>query len=167
MENKKRIQSNNQADFILIVIIMSLLLRFGFSGYVGDEIENSFLYAFGNVLRYLFIPLGFGNWQTAVALICGIVAKEGIIGAIELVGVESLFNSTFSAYGFLCFMVFSPPCVASLITMKKELKDKKAFAFAVIFQMVVAYLTAMIINLIGEFFIFEKRLHFPVKNFQF
>lgn len=137
-------------------------MRFGLQGFVGDNIEKSFLYFIGKYTSYLFIPLGFGNWQASVALISGIVAKEGVIGALEIVGVDNLFSSIFSAYSFLCLIVFSPPCIASLITMKRELKDKKTFYTAIIMQMVVAYLLAMTINFIGEIFICKKHLHFII-----
>ena len=147
---------------ILSSIIMSLFMRFGLQGFVGDDIEKSFLYFIGKYTSYLFIPLGFGNWQASVALISGIVAKEGVIGALEIVGVDNLFSSIFSAYSFLCLIVFSPPCIASLITMKRELKDKKNFYTAIIMQMVVAYLSAMTINFIGEIFICKKHLHFII-----
>ncbi len=145
---------------MLSSIIMSVLMRFGITGYVGDDVEKSFLYLFGSLLKYLFVPLGFGNWQASVSLLTGMLAKEGIIGALEIVGTENLFFSPFSAYGFLCFVTFSPPCVASLITVKKELNDKKFFVRVMLFQLLVGYILALAINFLGVVFIYEKRLLF-------
>lgn len=141
-------------------ILMSILMRFGITGYVGDQVEKSFLYLLGSVLKYIFVPLGFGNWQASVALLTGTFAKEGIIGALEIVGVENLFYSPFSAYGFLCFVTFSPPCVASVMAIKKELNNAKTFIFVVLFQVAIGYLSAMLINFVGVVFIYEKRLLF-------
>ncbi len=143
-------------------IIMFTLLNFGFCGYTHGDIEKSFLYYLGSALKYLFVPLGFSNWQTAVALIVGFFAKEGIIGALEIVGVNGLFQNAISAYGFLVFIMLSPPCIASLVTIKKELNNKKEFASVILFQILTAYLASLTINLIGVILFCEKHLHFII-----
>lgn len=146
-------------DFIikvgLIVVALSIILwflkSFGVSGYVGQDIEKSFVFFLGNQIKYIFYPLGFGSWQTAIAVICGLFAKEGIVETLELVALDNnaLFNNQFCAYGFMVFVLLSPPCLASLITAKRELGSNKWFVFMLVFQFVCAYVLALIINLLS------------------
>lgn len=44
-----------------------------------EDQNASLLAAIGNLLAPLFVPLGFGNWQAAVASVSGLVAKENVI----------------------------------------------------------------------------------------
>lgn len=134
-----------------VSVILWALKSFGFSGFVGENIENSFLYAAGNILKYLFYPLGFGNWQASVSLISGIFAKEAVIESFNAVTIDpsSLFYSAYSAYGFMVFILVSPPCVAALAAAKKELKSKKLFFGMLVFQFAAGYIAALIINLFG------------------
>ena len=144
-------------DFIikvgLIVVALSIILwflqSFGVQGYVGQNIEKSFIFFLGNQIKYIFYPLGFGSWQTSIAVICGLFAKEGIVEALELVALDNnaLFNNQFCAYGFMVFVLLSPPCLASLITAKRELGSNKWFVFMIAFQFTCAYVLALIINL--------------------
>ena len=34
----------------------------------------------GNLIAWIFTPLGWGNWKMAVAAITGLVAKENVVG---------------------------------------------------------------------------------------
>ena len=49
-----------------------------------DEISNSILATIGNAIAWIFAPLGWGNWQAAVASITGLVAKENIVGTLGI-----------------------------------------------------------------------------------
>ncbi|MGG6942778.1 UNVERIFIED_CONTAM: nucleoside recognition domain-containing protein, partial [Pseudomonas aeruginosa] len=46
--------------------------------------SQSILAFLGKGLAVLFIPLGWGNWQGAVATITGLIAKENIIGTLGI-----------------------------------------------------------------------------------
>ena len=127
------------------------------SGYVGDDIEKSFLYGIGNVLKFLFYPLGFGSWQASVAIISGSFAKEAVVETLSLIctDVNAVFNGRYSAYAFMAFILLSPPCTASLATAYGEL-GKKWFFGMLLFQTSAAYVVAFTINAIG--FLIERRL---------
>lgn len=152
-------------DFVLkagsIVFIVSVcvwfLQSFGLNGYT-ENVKDSFLFYIGDKLKYIFIPLGFGNWQSAVAVISGIFAKEAIIQTLTVVVNDQsvLFSSGFSAYSFLVFIMLMPPCVAALSAARKELKSKKEFYFMIVFQALVAYFMAFLINGIG--YLIENRI---------
>ncbi len=137
-----------------VSIAIWALKNFGFSGYVGDEIEKSFIFFLGDKIKYIFYPLGFGSWQIAVAILSCIMAKESAVETLSALSVpiESLFANPFSVYAFLVFVLLSPPCIASISQAKKQLFDKKNFAFMLLFQTLTAYIFALIINLVGIIF---------------
>lgn len=45
-----------------------------------ENMDHSVLAALGGVLAPIFAPLGFGTWQSAVATVMGLVAKEEVVG---------------------------------------------------------------------------------------
>ncbi len=146
-------------DFLIkvgfVVFVLSVLLwilkSFGISGYVGEKVNKSFLFSIGNFIKPIFYPLGFGNWQASVGILCGIFAKEGIVETLHVLTSTpaSLFSNQFSAYAFMTFILLSPPCMASLITAKRELNNNKLFCTLIIFEFLSAYITSFIINLLG------------------
>ncbi|MBO6282764.1 MAG: ferrous iron transporter B, partial [Pseudobutyrivibrio sp.] len=50
-----------------------------------DQIDSSILAAIGKCLAWIFIPLGFGDWEATVASITGLVAKENIVGTLAII----------------------------------------------------------------------------------
>ena len=138
-----------------VSVFLWLLKSVGLSGYVADRVEDSFLYVLGEVLKYAFYPLGFCNWQTAIAVISGSFAKEAVVESLCLLtnDVGALFSSSYSAYAFMAFILLSPPCVASLATAKTELVSNKWFFGMLAFQTLTAYTVAFIINMIGNIFV--------------
>ena len=135
-----------------VTVILWLLKSVGPSGYVGQQVDKSFLYIIANWIKFVFYPLGFCSWQTAVAILCGSFAKEAVVESLTLLSqdVTTLFDSVYSAYSFMAFILISPPCIASLATAKRELGSYKIFVFMIIFQILSAYLVATIINLVGK-----------------
>ena len=146
------------ADFILkagsviflVSVIVWFLQSFGIHGYAFD-ITDSFLFFIGEKIKYIFIPLGFGNWQCSVAVVSGAFAKEAVIQTLSMVAENSasLFSNGYSAYAFMTFILLAPPCTAALATAKRELGSRKDFWFMIGFQFSAAYFFALIINLIG------------------
>ena len=125
---------------------------FGISGYTTD-ITKSFLFIIGDKLKIIFVPLGFGNWQSAVAVITSVFAKEAVIQTLSMVSENpvALFSSGFSAYAFMAFILLAPPCVAALSVARNELKNRKEFWLMIVFQTSAAYFIALTINLAGIF----------------
>ena len=134
-----------------VSVLLWLLMNFGLNGYTSGRVEQSFLFYIGSVLKYLFVPLGFGNWEAAVAVLSGFMAKEAVIETLEVISADagSLFNNAFSVYAFMSFVLLSPPCVASIVQAKKELKSGKKLFKMIVFQTFAAYMTALIINTLG------------------
>jgi len=137
-----------------VSVVLWLLGNFGTGGYLSGEIEKSFLFFFGNVLKYLFYPLGFGNWQASVSILSGVLAKEAVMESLSVLtaDVGSIFFNKFSVVAFMTFVLLSPPCIAALTQIKRELKSTKAFLLMLAFQTAAAYICALIINLGGLVF---------------
>ncbi len=88
-----------------------------------DEIDKSILAVIGNAIAWLFIPLGWGNWEAAVASITGLVAKENIVGTLGILfggGEGSVYANiagaftALSGFSFLTFNLLCAPCFASM-----------------------------------------------------
>lgn len=134
-----------------VSVIVFVLKSFGFNGYVGENAENSFLYLAGSALRYVFYPLGFGSVEASVSVLSGILAKEAVIGSMRVMSQNpaEIFANGFCAYSFMVFVLLSPPCIATLATARKELKDDKFFLFMVLSELFVAYAFSAVINFFG------------------
>lgn len=135
----------------LVSVALWILENVGIGGYTNGKVEQSFLYLIGNTLRYVFIPLGFGSWQASVSVLSGIFAKEAVVETISLICTDptTLFSSSFSVYAFMAFVLLSPPCMASIITAKRELVSNKWLIGMLLFHFITAYTVAFIINVLG------------------
>jgi ferrous iron transport protein B len=122
-----------------------------------DEIDLSILATVGSAVAWIFRPLGWGNWQAAVASITGLVAKENIVGTMGILygGEGTVYGnlaSTFTAvsgYSFLAFNLLCAPCFAAMGAIKREMNNTKWFWFAIGYQCGFAYLVALVINQFG------------------
>ena len=126
-----------------------------------DELENSILAAIGNGIAWIFAPLGWGNWQAAVASFTGLVAKENIVGTMgilygtgELTVWQTLaqtFNGV-TGYSFLAFNLLCAPCFAAIGAIKREMNSARWTWFAIGYQCLFAYAVALMINQFGSVF---------------
>ncbi len=134
-----------------VSIILWCLKSFNFYGYTTD-VTKSFLFYIGSGLKYLLYPLGIKRWECGVAFASGFLAKEAVVETLGVLGVDclTLFSNSFSAFAYVCFVLFSPPCVASIFQLGQELKDKKRVVKILLTQFLVAYGVAVIINFIGN-----------------
>ena len=125
-----------------------------------DQIDNSILAIIGNGISWLFAPLGWGNWQAAVASITGLVAKENIVGTLGILyggsgSVYANIAASFTAISGFSFMVFNllcAPCFAAMGAIKREMHNAKWTAFAIAYQCVFAYAIALVIFQLGSLF---------------
>ena len=115
--------------------------------------DTSLLAVVGGFLAPIFSPLGFGNWQSSVATIMGLVAKEEVVGvfgvlygvagdAMELVeagafgelGAIAMHFTALSAYSFMVFNLLCAPCFAAIGAIKREMNSAKWTWFAIGYQ---------------------------------
>lgn len=140
------------------------LSSFNFSLQMVDTSE-SMLAFIGNIFAPLFAPLGFGNWQSAVATISGAVAKENVVGTFGVLfgiadaaendptlmqNVSGLFTIA-SAYAFVAFNMLNAPCFAAIGAIKREMGSWRWTWITLGFQTGTAYLVALVINQVGSF----------------
>ena len=159
---------------LLASIFVWFTKSFGFvDGSFGmvEDMDASILAAIGGFVAPIFAPLGFGNWQSTVATVLGLVAKEEVVGvfgvlygvagdALELVE-EGAFNelgpiaqhfTALSAYSFLIFNLLCAPCFAAIGAIKREMNNPKWTWFAIGYQTVFAYTIALIVYQLGLLF---------------
>ena len=126
-----------------------------------EEIGYSILAAIGGVLAWIFKPLGWGNWQAAVASITGLVAKENIVGTLGILyggGDGTVYQNLAQAftgvtgYSFLVFNLLCAPCFAAIGAIKREMNSAKWTWFAIGYQCGFAYVIALMINQFGNAF---------------
>ncbi len=150
---------------LLSTVVIWFLSRFGWAdGSFGmleeEEIGSSILAAVGKAVAWLFIPLGWGNWQAAVASVTGLVAKENIVGTMGvLYGAEgsawaALADAFTSASGlsFLLFNLLCAPCFAAMGAIKREMNNGKWTAFAIGYECFFAYIVSFTVYQIGNAF---------------
>ena len=126
-----------------------------------SEIDSSILAAIGGAIAWIFKPLGWGNWQAAVASITGLVAKENIVGTLGILyggGDGTVYDAMaqaftgITAYSFLVFNLLCAPCFAAIGAIKREMNSAKWTWFAIGYQCGLAYVVALMINQFGGLF---------------
>ena len=164
----------------LSTIVVWFLLNFGwtdagfgmlnFDGLEGAAMEAAqaecILAKIGNLISWIFTPLGWGDWKMTVAAITGLVAKENVVGTFgqlfgfaevaedgqEIWGTLANSMSQIAAYSFLVFNLLCAPCFAAMGAIKREMNNAKWFWFAIGYQCLLAYLVALCIFQFGTLF---------------
>ena len=151
-------------------IVLWFLQGFGFTeagfGMVEDN-NNSLLAAIGGAICFIFAPLGFGDWQSTVATITGLIAKENVVstfGILLQIGEEvaeddsalqaavALHYSGISAYSFMVFNLLCAPCFAAMGAIKREMNNTKWTLGAIGYMCGFAYLVSLMIYQFGKLF---------------
>lgn len=142
---------------------------FGFKYLPEEAMDSSIIASIGKALKFIFVPLGFGNdWRPVVGTITGFIAKENIVstfavlfqaadgvadaaaeGSAAIPGVEAVFTQV-TAYAYMAFNLLCMPCFAAVGALKKEMGSVKWTLRAIGYQMLTAYVVALIINMIGS-----------------
>lgn len=151
--------------FVACVILWSLQAFSWKLNFVGNDVDNSILASIGNLIAWIFAPLGFGSWKGAVAVISAEIAKEqatGTLGVLAHAGEANIvdvihgmfqeFNSlhpNMAALSFLLVNLFAPPCLGAIITAFREMGSAKWGWITVILQLCVGYTIALVVYQIG------------------
>lgn len=131
-----------------------------------EQIDHSILAAIGRCISWIFIPLGWGDWKSAVAAVTGLVAKENVVGTFGILfhygevgeaGEEIWDNlaanmSSIAAYSYLIFNLLCAPCFAAMGAIKREMNNAKWFWFAIGYQCLLAYVVSLCAFQIGGLF---------------
>lgn len=135
------------AASVVIWFLQTFDIRFNM---VTDQ-SQSMLAGLGGLIAPVFAPLGFGDWRTSTALVCGLVAKESVIstltvllGSTSAAALSGMFTAPI-AYVFLVFVLLYPPCVAAISTVRSELGGRYAVAVFAL-QVTVAWIIAFVVH---------------------
>ena len=152
-----------------IILLSTILVWFttyfgftadGFRMLAEEEMDLSILARIGSLIAWIFAPLGWGNWQAAVASITGLVAKENIVGTMGILyggsgDVYGTLAATFTGITGMSFLVFNllcAPCFAAIGAIKREMNNAKWTWFAIGYQCGFAYCISLLINQFGGLF---------------
>lgn len=157
----------------LSAIVIWFLTNFGvYEGQFGlldPELDNyiqySFLAGLGNLVSWIFAPLGFGNWESTVASITGLVAKENVVatvGVLTSLGDTGEADPTmWMAFGtmlggsipaiaaFCAFNLLCAPCFAAIGTIRRQMASARWTWFAIGYMTVFAWVVALMVNQFG------------------
>lgn len=126
-----------------------------------SQMDCSILSYIGRGVAWIFAPLGWGNWQAAVAAVTGLVAKENIVATLGILyggGDGSVYANLAAAFtgvsgmSFLIFNLLCAPCFAAMGAIKREMNNRKWFWFAIGYECGFAYAIALIVNQFGNLF---------------
>ncbi|MBP0985897.1 MAG: ferrous iron transporter B, partial [Oscillospiraceae bacterium] len=147
---------------LLSTIFVWFMSNFGivdgaFSMLEEDQLDMSLLAVLGNAIAWIFIPLGWGNWQSAVASFTGLVAKENIVATMGILygGGSTVWGELANAFSqvtglsFLIFNLLCAPCFAAIGAIRREMNNRKWTWFAIGYECGFAYAAAFIVNQIG------------------
>ncbi len=131
-------------------IVVWFLQSFNWKLQLVENAEMSMLASVAQLISPVMKPIGLGDWQIVVALVCGFMAKESVVSTLEILfagGVETMMTSL-TAASLLVFSLLYTPCVAAIASIKRELGAKWA-AGVVVWQCVIAWLCSLAVYLIG------------------
>lgn len=131
-----------------------------------EDNNTSLLAVIGGAISVLFVPLGFGTWQSAVATFTGLIAKENVVGTLGVLygfaevaedGVEmwSVLAADFtrlSAFSFMVFNLLCAPCFAAMGAIKREMNSAKWTWGAIGYMCGFAYIMSLIVYQLGTWF---------------
>ncbi len=150
-------------------IIIWFLLNFGIDG-MAKEVTDSFGAILGHWMEPILAPAGLGMWQIGVALISGISAKEVVVSSFcVLFGINNVNSASgmaamseqlaqvgfgpLNAYSMMVFCLLYVPCAATIGTIKRESHSLTFTLKMIVFQLVVAWLAAVLVYQAGSLFL--------------
>ena len=165
----KRAGSVILAASVIIWTLNSLSFEGGFHFITEQSGGASVLEVVGNGIKWLFVPLGFGNWQSAVATVLGLVAKEEVVGtfgtlssmanadlAMEgdvtmyaTIAKEFFGGSGLAGFSFLIFNLLCAPCFAAMGAIKREMNNWKWTVGTIAYMCAFAYAISLIVYQLG------------------
>ncbi|CAA0115692.1 ferrous iron transporter B [Zhongshania aliphaticivorans] len=141
-----------------LTVLLWLLCTFPAApeGFSGPVINYSFAGQLGQLLAFIFEPIGF-TWQISIALIPGMAAREVAVSALGTVyamsGTEEAVSQQLgqliaqqwslpTALSLLAWFVFAPQCISTLVVIRKETNSWRVMAFAIVYLFGLAYIAS-------------------------
>ena len=152
------------AASIIIWLLNSFSFEDGFHFIADGAAGRSILESMGSIIAVVFKPLGFGNWQSAVATILGLVAKEEVVGVFgslssmanpesatgaAFIGQEFFGGDKLSGFSFMMFNLLCAPCFAAMGAIRKEMNNAKWSIGAIAYMTGFAYAMCLVVYQLG------------------
>ena len=140
-------------------VVVWALQYFNFSFQHVQDSSQSILGLIGTAITPLFRPLGFGDWQSSVSLLSGLIAREQVVSSLGILygtsgaGLAAALQAVYtpaSAYAFMTFALLFIPCIAAVTTIRREMNSRKWTLIALSFQAVVAYFVTFVVYQLGR-----------------
>jgi len=154
LEKAKRFVKKAGTFILVGSIILWLLSNIGMEG-INIDPEDSLLSDVAGFISPIFRPLGFGDWQATSSLISGFLAKEVVVSSLNILYVGNIAAgfTTLSALTYIVFASLYVPCISTVATIRSETGSNKWTLFSVVYPFFVAYLVALVINLLFGIFL--------------
>lgn len=111
--------------------------NFSFTLQAVSDSATSMIGVIGGLIAPLLRPLGFGTYQSAAALLTGLIAKESVVATLGVLYTPAEFAAAFtplSAYAFMVFTLLYTPCLASISAIHHEMGSNRWTFAALAFQ---------------------------------
>ena len=144
------------AASVLIWCLDSLSIAGGLHYITEKSGDPSILETIGKGIAWIFSPLGFGNWQSAVATILGLVAKEQVVSTLEVLAqnagenITAFLTTPLAGFSFMVFNLLCAPCFAAMGAIRREMNNGKWTWFAISYMCVFAYAVSFMIFQFGS-----------------
>ena len=168
----KKILSFIFAAGVIIWVFNSISFEGGIHYITAENGGASILEKIGNAIAWMFVPLGFGNWQSAVATVLGLMAKEQVVStfgtlssmanaelaiegdltAYRVIAQEFFGGSGLAGFSFLIFNLLCAPCFAAMGAIKREMNNWKWTAGTLAYMTGFAYGISLIVYQLGMWF---------------
>jgi len=124
---------------------------------------DSFTGHIGRFIAPVLAPAGFGQWQAAISLLFGFLAKEVVVGTMGSIFAadEGSLGAAIAAqmgwtpliaFSFMVFCLLYVPCAASIATIRAETGSWSWAGFAIVYTTAVAWVVATLIFQVGSLF---------------
>lgn len=145
---------------------------FGFlpamEGIPEEFMDYSVLAMLGNLVAWIFAPLGFSTWQATALTVSGLVAKENVVAtAGSLLSVAdaaetdpslwtafaAMFPTMGACVAFGAFNLLCAPCFAAMGTIRNQMDSGKWTAIAIGYECAFAWVIGLFINQFYNLFV--------------
>lgn len=130
-------------------------------GISEEFMDYSVLAMLGNLVSWIFAPLGFSTWQATALSVSGLVAKENVVAtAGSLLSVADagetdpslwtafagMFPTMGACVAFGAFNLLCAPCFAAMGAIRNQMDSGKWFAIAIGYECAFAWVIGLFIN---------------------
>lgn len=154
-----------QAGTIILCVTMALwvlahlpIAHNAMGGWSAPQLADSIIGRMGRFIEPVIAPLGF-NWKIGIGLLTSVLAREVMVGTMgtlygadpdtQALSLQSALHSDITLGGALALMIFfafAMQCTSTMAIVKRETNSWKWPAIQFTYMLVLAYVSAFIVN---------------------